>query len=200
MGLRENLKIYFAEYAASFLAEECNLTFAPRKLSLGQGIAGIEFPTFAVQMTSAVSPSVGTTRKEIDDVSESQKEFIDLAFRMAVLKAYATTLQLPQGAMMVIETPESSLDSVFIENAGDMLRKWCALGRNSVIATSNLNRENMIRSLLGIGQNPPPTQGEIQKRIINLLKLAAENAALKRHREAYEAEFLNSTTSEVING
>jgi hypothetical protein len=88
-GLRENLKTYFAEYAASFLAEDCNLTFAPRKLSLGQGIAGIEFPTFAVQMTSAVSPSVGTTRKEINDVSESQKEFIDLAFRMDVLKAYA---------------------------------------------------------------------------------------------------------------
>jgi len=200
-GLRENLKTYFAEYAASFLAEDCNLTFAPRKLSLGQGIAGIEFPTFAVQMTSAVSPSVGTTRKEIDDVSESQKEFIDLAFRMAVLKAYATTLHLPHGAMMVIETPESSLDSVFIENAGDMLRKWCALGKNSVIATSNLNRENMIRSLLGIGQqDPQPTQEEIQKRILNLIRLAAENAALKRHRKEYEAEFLNSTTSEVLNG
>ena len=200
--LRENLTQFFAEYAGSFLAEKCNLTFSPQKLLLGQGIERIEFPTFAVQMTSAVSPSLGTTRKEVDDVSESQKEFIDLAFRMAVLRAYEVTVRTRHGAMMVIETPESSLDSVFINNAGQMLRNWCALGENSVIATSNLNRENMIRSLLGIGRENgegQPTHEEIRKRVLNLLALAAENAALKRHRDEYEAEFRNSTGLETIN-
>jgi hypothetical protein len=157
----------------------------------------VEYPTFAVQMTSAVTPSAGSTRNHEDDVSESQKEFIDLAFRMAVTKTYETAINGSFGAMIVIETPESSLDSVFINNAGKMLRSWCAdplPGMNSVIATSNLNRENMIASLLGLHDKRPPSKSMIRKRLINLLEVAAENATLRQHRNDYESQFNESTT------
>src|SRR5437868_6138063 len=105
--IRENMAKFFAEYAGSFLAEKCSLTFSPQKLLLGQAIERIEFPAFAVQMTSAVSPTAGTTRTAFNDVSESQKEFIDLAFRMALLKTYADVSGVPISAMIVIETPEA---------------------------------------------------------------------------------------------
>jgi len=194
---RNNMSLFFSEYAASFLAEKCNLTFEPQQLQLGQAIDKVKYPTFAVQMTSAVTPSTGTTRKDEDDVSESQKEFIDLAFRMAVLKTYATSTSVTAGAMIVIETPEASLDSVFVNNAGEMLRNWCSdprPGANSVIATSNLNRENMIGALLGLNKSRPPSQMIIRKRIINLLEVAAENATVKQHRKEYEKQFRQSTS------
>lgn len=199
--LRANLTANFAEYAGSFLAEECDLTFSPQKLQLGQGVEKIEFPLFAVQMTSAISPSVGTTRTNVSDVSESQKEFIDLAFRMAVLKAHAVATKVAGQAMIVIETPEASLDSVFIGNAGRMLRGWCHSSSsrpNSIVATSNLNRENMISALLGLREEdaPHPTQDEVQKRILSLMDIAAENAALKLYRNHYEEEFRKATTPE----
>ena len=95
-------------------------------------------------MTSAVSPTSGVTRITETDVSESQKEFIDLAFRMAVLRAHSTAQVTHSAAMIVIETPEASLDSVFVDNAGRMLRNWSKAteqGTNSVIASCNLNRE-----------------------------------------------------------
>jgi|CXWL01.1.fsa_nt_gi hypothetical protein len=197
--LRENLTAYFGEYAGSFLAEKCNLTFSPQKLLLGQGVEKVEFPLFAVQMTSAVSPSAGTTRTSINDVSESQKEFIDLAFRMAVLKAHAMATDAACQAMIVIETPEASLDSVFIGNAGRMLRAWCEpsiSGTNSIVATSNLNRENMISALLGLRPEdaPYPPDDEIKRRVLNLMEIAAENAALRAHRGHYQEEFRKSTT------
>jgi hypothetical protein len=193
---RNNMSVFFAEYAGSFLAEKCNLTFEPQQLQLGQAIDKVKYPTFAVQMTSAVTPSTGTTRKDDDDVSESQKEFIDLAFRMAVLKTYATSTNVTAGAMIVIETPEASLDSVFVNNAGEMLRSWCSdprPGANSIIATSNLNRENMIGALLGLNKSRPPSEATIRKRIINLLEVAAENATVKQHRKEYERQFRQST-------
>lgn len=202
--LRANLTGFFEEYAGSFLAEICYLTFDPRKLSLGQATEKVEFPTFAVQMTSAVSPSNGTTRIDPDDVSESQKEFVDLAFRMAVLKTYAVATNGVASAMIVIETPEASLDSVFIGNAGKMLREWChptQNGTNCIIATSNLNRENMISALLGLRleDNPKPDANEVKKRVVNLLEISAENAALRLHRRHYETEFDKSTSPEVLN-
>ncbi|PYP88742.1 MAG: hypothetical protein DMF61_06045 [Blastocatellia bacterium AA13] len=194
---RNNMAAFFAEYAGNFLAEKCNLTFRPQQLELGQAIDKVEYPTFAVQMTSAVTPSGGTTRMQDDDVSESQKEFIDLAFRMAVLKTYTTSTKVTVGAMIVVETPESSLDSVFVNNAGKMLRNWCAdpkPGANSVIATSNLNRENMIGALLGLNQGRRPKEAAIRKHIINLLEVAAENASVRQHRKEYESQFRESTT------
>lgn len=202
--LREKLTAYFAEYAGSFLAEKCELTFSPQKLQLGQGVEKVEFPLFAVQMTSAVSPSVGTTRRSVSDVSESQKEFIDLAFRMAVLKVHAVAAGAACQAMIVIETPEASLDSVFIGNAGSMLRGWCEpgdTGTNSIVATSNLNRENMISALLGLRpeDEPYPPDDEIRRRILNLMAIAAENAALKTYRVHYQEEFRKSTTPGMGN-
>jgi hypothetical protein len=154
-------------------------------------------------MTSAVSPSSGVTRITETDVSESQKEFIDLAFRMAVLRAYPTAQGSDSAAMIVIETPEASLDSVFVDNAGKMLRNWCkptSHGTNSVIASCNLNRENMISALLGLRDDDgaKPKAGEIERRVINLLNVAAENAALAQHRPEYLEELKHST--EIGNG
>jgi hypothetical protein len=149
----------------------------------------MEFPAFTVNMTTAFSQSVGTPRNDDDDVSESQKEFIDLAFRMALFDI-ATAPGQP--AMLVIETPEASLDLIFVRQAGKLLRKFATGDRNRanvVIATTNLNRENMLRSLLGLDDKPTQkTKKEAPQRVINLLEEAAPNAALRRFGADYRRE------------
>jgi len=68
-------------------------------------------------------------------------------------------------------------------------------GTNSVIASCNLNRENMISALLGRDQpeGEKPSADSIKRHVMNLLEIAAPNAALTQHREHYQQEFENST-------
>jgi len=188
--LRERLTERFSHYAGEFLAEKCTLSWEPTKWRLGEEGELLSFPQFTVQMTSALSQATGSPRKEEDQVSESQKEFIDLAFRMALFDAVRDE---GERAMLVIETPEASLDVVFVDQAGRLLRRFALQdknARNVVIATINLNRENMLRSLLGLDE-PGDAKGkrEAPKRVINLLTEAAPNAAMRKYRKQYEKSF-----------
>jgi hypothetical protein len=186
---QQKLTDRFNYYASEFLAEKCTLSWIPRMDTLGEEGPNMEFPAFTVNMTTAFSQSVGTPRNDDDDVSESQKEFIDLAFRMALFDI-ATAQGQP--AMLVIETPEASLDLIFVRQAGKLLRKFATGDRsraNVVIATTNLNRENMLRSLLGLDDKPTQkTKKEAPQRVINLLEEAAPNAALRRFGADYRRE------------
>jgi hypothetical protein len=180
----------FSFYASEFLAERCTLTWNPIRETLGQEGPFIEFPRFTVQMTSAFSQAAGIPRNDEGSVSESQKEFIDLAFRMAL---FDTVTAKGQPAMLVVETPEASLDLIFVPQAGSLLRKF-AVGDpkhpNVVIATTNLNRENMLRSLLGLDKKASvKVKKEAHLRIINLLEEAAPNAALRKYGSQYRREF-----------
>jgi hypothetical protein len=191
--LSETLTSRFHYYAGQFLAEDCNLAYGEEKRILGQEGESLAFPNFQVLMTSGTSPKVGTVRSKDTQVSESQKEFVDLAFRMALFDAVR---QPGDGVMLVIETPEASLDTVFVERAGALLRKFALENSgqyNVVLASSNLTSANMVRSLLGIDQlSKTRVRTEVPKRIINLLELAAPNAALRQNRAEYNRELARS--------
>jgi hypothetical protein len=191
--LSDKLTSKFHAYAGQFLAENCNLAYGEEKRSLGQEGELLAFPNFQVVMTSGTSPTVGTVRSSDDQVSESQKEFIDLAFRMALFDAVR---QPGDGVMLVIETPEASLDTVFVETAGELLRNFALQNsgqHNVVLASCNLNTGNMVRSLLGIDNlTARQIKEEAPKRIINLLELAAPNAAVRQFRTQYNRELRRS--------
>jgi hypothetical protein len=188
--LKERLTQSFGDYAGEFLAERCTLSWEPTKWRLGQEGELLSFPQFTVEMTSALSKATGSPRKDEDQVSQSQKEFIDLAFRMALFDAVRED---GDRAMLVIETPEASLDAIFVDQAGKLLRLFALQdknARNVVIATINLNRENMLRSLLGLDE-PGDAKGkrEAHKRVINLLTEAVPNAAMRKYQAQYEKSF-----------
>lgn len=189
-SVKESLTRSFAFYAGEFLAESCTLSWEPTKWRLGQEGEQLLFPQFTVEMTSALSKATGSPRKGEDQVSESQKEFIDLAFRMALFDAIR---EAGDRAMLVIETPESSLDAIFVNQAGKLLRRFALHGKNArnvVVATVNLNRENMLRSLLGLDESGD-TEGkrEAHKRVINLLDEAVPNAAMRKYEKEYRQSF-----------
>jgi hypothetical protein len=180
----------FGNFARSFILEECTLTYEMDARPIGQGGIRMNFPSFTLKMTSAVL-QVARERHEQEEVSESQKEFIDLAFRMALLKA----ANRGRGSLLVIETPEASLDSVFIDRAGLMLHDF-AHGRgnskNQIIATSNLNKENMIPALLGLKDEKGGIRRatkDVQGRVLNLLQIAAPSRAYTEFKPQYDQNY-----------
>ena len=121
----------------------------------------------------------GTTvrRTGPNDVSESQREFIDLAFRMAMMRAASAD----GSASLVIDTPESSLDAVFAKRAGEILIRFADGDGNSLIVTSNLVEGSLIPTLAnGLKRYPDPRQ-----RLVDLFAIAKPTAAVLAEPEEY---------------
>ncbi|MBX3587768.1 MAG: AAA family ATPase [Ramlibacter sp.] len=195
----------FAHFISGFLAENCHITYTARKSRIGQRTTteSFSFPQFVPALTSGVHRASATPREQGQSVSESQKEFIDLAFRMALLEIAAPDAP----SMLILETPEASLDSVFVPRAADLLRRFAVRAGGGaatrLIASSNVNREQMIPALFGaypdarfheqvVDDSGPPAPAVPQelreKHVLDLLSIAAPTRALERFREPYEEE------------
>jgi hypothetical protein len=201
----------FETYISGFMAETCTLVYKTdeRTLFEGQTDVRVGFPLFSVRLTSGVfeSENEAPSRNSITEVSESQKEFIDLAFRMAVIAEAANDTP----SMFIVETPEASLDSVFVPRAGAMIRRFLSQEgtSRSLIASVNLNREAMIPALFGVPSEYEVSQfmeskdwpalrsalsqstpfPDREKHIVNLLAVGIGNAALKKHNQEYQHEY-----------
>ena len=176
---KEAVQHTFAEFAAGFLLERCSLLWATHKSPIGQSGQQIDFPSFELEMSGADFPSP-VLRSGPDQVSESQREFIDLAFRM--------TLMAVAGARgigsLVIDAPESSLDAVFVKRAADVLTKFAnADGQNRLVVTSNLIEGDLIPEMM----KKAGVRSARDSRVVDLLRLAAPTAATKALSADYEA-------------
>ena len=188
-GAARRICTEFHRFSTEFLGAECSLEFEMASRRVGEIGGRIEFPHFTPKVASAMS-ALPTTRESAGSVSESQKEFLDLAFRMAVMRTAAMS---NTATMLVVETPEASLDSLFIERAGRMLRDYTferGRVRHTVIASSNLNLENMIPALLGLSESKgrAAARKEAPKRIIDLLEIAAKSPVVKRNLARYRGQ------------
>ena len=169
---------YFANYASEFLFEDCQLVWSPRSERLGQTGQRFNFPAFELDLGG--SNFSGTLRRSgPDDVSESQREFIDLAFRMALVKV-ATSQQTTS---LVMDAPEASLDAVFVDRAAHVLGRF---GRrhlgNRLVITSNLVDGNLIPALL----KEAADVDDRAHRVVDLLNIASPTAALLSLRSEYD--------------
>lgn len=179
-GVREEIRVAFAGYAQAFLQEKVEVQFRKdATVSLATGAGKVSVPTFLISMTSSTH-KVTQQRLTSDSVSESQKEFLDLAFRMTLLD------QVCKGGstLMVIETPEASLDIWFMRKAAILMRQFApdnSSPKRKLIATSNVNGTIMIPALLGL-LNDDGSVTKIAKsrasRLVDLWKLTAEAAIL----------------------
>ena len=219
------VKQAFSRIAGHLLAETCTLREANDVRRIGQEGELLEFPILEVMMSSGVFTGSPSAREDSSEVSESQREFIDLAFRMALMEAAAAA---QSDAMLVLETPEASLDALFVREAGALFRSFAAKGDasgNVFIASTNLNNEGMIPALFG-AVAPPPREavsaddadalardpaadtavpapslpaGERRAHLINLLSISAPNAALRQHRGYYEEKLWDAVFIDVAS-
>ena len=206
-GVAENVEVFkdslihnFGVYIDAFMAERCELRYRREARNLGQLSSSVDllYPEFHVSLTSGVYTRSGSAREAANAVSESQMEFIELAFRMSLLATAAST----DAVTLIMETPEASLDAVFIPRAGASLNKFAyqATSKHSTLITSsNLNGSEMISALLGTINSPKkllpaeveaaPLDIDISGRVLNLLTCAAKNAALVKFGDEYQRRF-----------
>jgi hypothetical protein len=113
-----------------------------------------------------------------DQVSESQREFIDIAFRMTLM---AIASDEPAGTL-VIDAPESSLDAVFVSRAAEVLTRFGnPLTSNRLIVTSNLVEGDLIPALI----RRADIKSAKDARVVDLLRLAAPTAATRELKTDY---------------
>lgn len=178
LGQSDDIVRFFGEYASGFLSESISLTWSSNRTRLGQTGDLIEFPSFDLDMSGS---DFGTAvrRSGPSAVSESQREFIDLAFRMALMRAATTD----GSGTLVIDTPESSLDIVFAERAGKILLRFAGGTGNRLLVTSNLVEGSLIPTLVqGIAALP-----DSRARLIDLFAIAKPTAAVAADATQYEA-------------
>ena len=86
-------------------------------------------------------------------------------------------------ASLVVDAPEASLDFLFAERAGQQLASFSrAHADNRVIITSYLPSEHLVLAFLaGVSDLK-----ERDQRIVDLIRHAAQNAALRADRPLYE--------------
>ena len=117
----------FSSFAGKFLGVSCSLTY--------ERPSGSNIKRFYPVID-------GKPRYSDEEMSESQRFFIDHSFRMSILTFFYTT-----PAFYIVETPDSSLDISYESNAAEVFVEFLK-NPNSVIITSNLNNSLFVNHLL----------------------------------------------------
>lgn len=136
----------FSGYARNFLGVDCYLTYEKLENRRRKRF----YPVID-----------GKVREDEEELSESQRFFIDHSFRMSIMTFFYTT-----PTFYVVETPDSSLDISYEKNAANVFLKFLE-NPNSVIITSNLNNSTFVSNLI----NSPTTE----TRIVDLIKIAKKS-------------------------
>ncbi|WP_371426043.1 AAA family ATPase [Tardiphaga sp.] len=181
--LQDRIAGAFQRFITLFVKEEAVLVYQTIQERVAQGLATFAFPVFRLAMTGGSVAGL-MVREGPDSVSQSQAEFVDLAFRMALM-----TVVAPRGAAsLIVDAPEASLDFLFATRAGHQLAAFANSNKlNRVIVTSYLPSRHFVSAFIsGI-----TGQKNRRERIVDLISDAAANAAMRADRAKY-AEFLDN--------
>ena len=185
----DQIRSKFANRITEFLLERAEIALTTTRAPIGESGRSFEWPSFVLTMTSGTfdNPSPRRSRSE---VSMSQGEFIDLAFRLALVEVAAGD----GPATLIFDAPEASLDALFMRRAGAFLARFTeSHTENRLIVTSNLTNADMIPALFGAyepqdGDPEPLTipRAERSHRVIDLLKLATPTSAVQLVGSRYD--------------
>lgn len=179
----ERIKERFDTVSRDFLYEESRLSWTPDRRLVGQtgGETYAEYPAFSVELGG--SDFVGVQRRANPTyVSESQREFIDLAFRMALIEVTSPD----HAGTICIDAPESSLDAVFVDRAATVLARFAdGTSPNRLVVTSNLGAGPLVPELLRKAAAP----GERVKTLTNLFRVGQPTRAMLERGSEYERYF-----------
>jgi len=85
----------------------------------------------------------GEARREVHELSQSQRFFLDIALRMS-LAQYMSSDVGP--APLFIDTPEGSLDITYESRAGEMIARF-AQEEHDIVMTANINSSQILLEL-----------------------------------------------------
>lgn len=149
-SLNADISTFFNKYASTFIGLDCELTVKQQKIKRVPHIKYL--------------PRVnGDERSDIYSVSESQRFFLDQAFRMAIIDYLQNTISGFQ-TFFITETPEGSLDIAYEEHVAKMFLLFAEYN-NNIIFTSNLNSSRFLKKIF----NDMNTV-EKKRRVLNMLE------------------------------
>jgi DNA repair exonuclease SbcCD ATPase subunit len=139
---REKLEPIQAELRSAF--EQAQSNFVPRFRELSRQFIGLDLDVFLessgrtlFQLGLEVR---GSRRREVTALSESQRFFLDIALRMALVEQMTSA---HDRTTIYIDTPEGSLDIAYEARAGAMFGEF-VLGGNNMIMTANINANQLL--------------------------------------------------------
>jgi len=130
----------FKKYATLYLDEPCDVAFLRQPELPGKRGPQIKAPH------AAFFPVVsGQTRPSAQALSDAQRSFVDLAFRMAVVDVWHQLTE--RTVTMVVETPEGAVDIAYMQRVATMIRTFGDQGHTLVI-TTNLNNDIFLPEIM----------------------------------------------------
>jgi hypothetical protein len=172
--IRLALEQRFDDVARPFFAERVKLVYAPRESRIGQQGRIFSFPAFEVELTSGATHG-DFVRRTADQVSLSQRDYLDLIFRMAIVDVLGG-----RSGTLAVDGPEGPVDAVFAERAGDLFAEFSYdPGKNVVLACNIVEGGFIPHTLKNYANNP-------EARVIDLLDQAVPTAALLELRPQYQ--------------
>ena len=172
----------FAELVEALIVEKVRLVqveVEPRYLEApGRSGERVAVPAYAAEMMAAARPAM-TQRSDPSEVSESQRELIDLAFRLALVRVFGGA------STFVMETPEASLDAISMERVGEALAGFASMKGNRLIITTNLTNGGIVTAMFDATEPASGTATRLRS-VLNLMQVAVPNRALVENRARYE--------------
>jgi hypothetical protein len=164
----------FKKYATLYLDEPCDVAFLKESELPGKRGPQIKAPH------AAFFPVVsGQTRPSAQALSDAQRSFIDLAFRMAVIDVWHQLTK--KTVTMIVETPEGAVDLAYMERVATMIRTFADQG-HTLIITTNLNNEIFLPEIMA---GWPKV--ERPEHILNLLEKGNPRPVQIAHKDRFNA-------------
>lgn len=127
--------------------DEAEAEFVPSFTDLAQRFLGLDL-TIRLETQHNVGVTIllevkSHARRQFHQLSESQRFFIDMALRMAMIKY----MSAPESkGTFFVDTPEGSLDIAYENRAGDMFARFTQDGFR-IVMTANINTSRLLLSL-----------------------------------------------------
>lgn len=114
-------------------------------------------------------------RRRAEQLSESQRYFLDIALRMTLLSWVAKDQWTP---FLAIDTPEGALDIAYETNAGTMFAHFLRDHDGAMLTASNINSSQLLRKTLEICH-----KSELEIGLLDLREYAHTTAVQERHKD-----------------
>lgn len=141
---KEELRPLQEELTEAYAGAEAD--FVPLFRDLAFKFIGIDLDVFLNASPNGLSIGLevaGVRRRGTTELSESQRFFLDIALRMALVE-HMTRGQ--GGATIFVDTPEGSLDIAYEARAGELFAEFVKRS-NQIVMTANINASQMLKTL-----------------------------------------------------
>jgi predicted nucleic acid-binding Zn-ribbon protein len=161
-----------SDYGRAFLGESSKCEFVPVPARGELGDVTFFVPSFAEKK-----------RPTPETCSESERFFLDIGFRMALLELAGTLSN--STSTFICETPENALDLAYTDNVASMFARFARKGF-SILLTANIQAGGVAKPLL----NPYP-KAERQRRAFNLLHAGHPSDVQQSKLRTFDTEMAN---------